>query len=98
MNKITIKTDHKWKQFSYRYEVPKKVLKDQFSHLDEDDASDGFFKYKGYWYHLSDFMALRGDDSPFGKWDGYSGDSYFSGVLIKTSSDGEQYMIARYMS
>lgn len=36
----TIRSDNKWKQFKYRYEVPASVLARQFAHLDEDD--DGF--------------------------------------------------------
>jgi hypothetical protein len=99
MGDLTIKTDHKWKNFSYRYDVPKKVLREQFSHLNEEDNSDGFLCYRGHWYHLSDFMRANGHpDSAFNKYDGYASDSYFSGVLIKISKDCEQYQIATYMS
>ena len=76
---ITIKTDGKWKEFNYKYEVPKKVILDQFSHLDEE-TDDGFFKYKNYWYHVSDFMRTGIDYFP--GWDGYVSNSAFSGVLI----------------
>jgi hypothetical protein len=31
-------------------------------------------------------------------WDGYQSDSYFSGVVIKISPDGEQYKIGTYFS
>lgn len=94
VNGTTIYTDNKWKQFKYRDEVPKKVLKDDFDWLDEDDGFDGFFKYKGTWYHLSMFMNGGG----FPGWDGYHGDSFFSGVLIALSPDGEEYKVATYIS
>lgn len=97
LSEVKIKTDNKWKAFSYRHEVPQKVLADQFAHLSEEKYYNKFFKYKGYWYHTSDFMRSSGgacDD----KWDGYHGDSYFSGQLIKLSKDGEQYQVATYMS
>ena len=89
---MKIRTDGKWHNFKYRYEVPARVLKSEFDWLDEEDGSDGFIYYKGSWYHLS--MFERG--GPAG-WDGHHGDSYFSGVLIKVSRDGEQYKIATYM-
>ncbi len=95
---ITIKTDHKWKNFLYRYDVPNKVLNDQFSHLSEDDANDGFICYHGHYYHLYDFMRYDGKDPVMGAYDGYASDGYFSGVLLKVSRDGEQYQIASFIS
>jgi hypothetical protein len=96
---VEVKTDRKWKQFRYRDEVPESVLEDQFDYLDEDEAFDGFFQYHGHWYHLSDFMRIPpGFGLPYEEWDGYASDSYFSGVLIKVSSDGEEYMVGTYIS
>ena len=94
---VTVKTDKKWKNFKYRNEVPKKVLADNFSWTNEEDQFDNFFQYKGYWYHLDDFMNLAGFE-PMKGWDGYSGDSFFSGVVIKVSPDGEQYQVGTYYS
>jgi hypothetical protein len=83
-------------------DVPADVLRDQFDYLsngDNDDATDGFFHYRDYWYHIGDFMAFTGEvEEPLRGWHGYSGDSYFSGVLIKLSKDGEQFKVGRYMS
>lgn len=89
---MNIKTDGRWKNFKDISEVPKKILS-QFYYLDEDTV-DGFLNYENDWYHTSDFMRLSKDQFP--GWDGYSPCSYFSGVLIKLSSDGEQYMIGKY--
>lgn len=94
---MEVKTDNKWKSFKYRNEVPAKVLKSEFDYLSEDD-SDGFFQYRGVWYHLSGFMRVN-SNSPFPKpWIGYAGDSFFSGVLIQVSDDGEQYRVGTYFS
>lgn len=95
---LTIKTNRQWRNFSFRNDVPKKVLASQFDHLDIDDALDGFFKYRGYWYHTSDFMKVDGlaDDLP--GWHGYVSDSYFSGVVVKLSKDNEQYQVGTYFS
>ena len=93
---VTVITDRKWKQFKYRSDVPAKVLADRFDWLD-DEIEDGFFCYRGYWHHTSEFMSVTGMVDLAG-WHGYSSDSYFSGVLIKLSRDGEEYMVGRYYS
>ncbi len=97
---LTIKTDNKFKFFAYRADVPAKVLADQFSHLpeDSDDGLDNFFCYRGRWYHISDFMRIDNAATDLKGWDGYSGDSYFSGVLLKVSRDGDRYKAATYFS
>jgi hypothetical protein len=101
MDQITIRTDHKWKRFKYEYEVPRHVMTSQFKHLLEDGVgdhqSDGFFCYRKYWYHISDFSAPL-KDGPLGKWDGSHSDSYFSGIVIKLHRDSGEYMVGTYMS
>ena len=41
-------------------------------------------------------MRFEGADIGFRGWDGYANDTYFSGTIIKLSSDGERYKIGRY--
>lgn len=86
----TIKTDHKWKPLRYRTEVPPRILSSEFDWLSEEDGFNGFILYRGAWYHVSEFCTNAG----FPEWDGFKADSYFSGVAIKLSKDGEQYKIA----
>ena len=92
---LEIKTNHRWREFVYRSEVPPKVLKDQFSHLDDSDGLDGFFRYRGHWYHISDFIKSTG--GALSSWDGYASDSFFSGVIMSLSKDGERYMVGTYI-
>lgn len=96
---LTIKTDRKWKHFKYRNEVPAKVLTRQFDWLKEEDGGfDGFILYRKCWYHVSMFMRFRDNsDSEFKGWEGYHGDSYFSGVVIELSKDGEMYRVGTYI-
>lgn len=94
---LTFKTNHAYRFFVYRSDVPAKVLADQFDHLAEDDALDGFFCYRGRWYHLSDFMRFDHNED-LADWDGYAADSMFSGVVIKLSDDCERYKVATYFS
>ena len=98
MNTLQVITNNHWNQFKYGYEVPEAVLVEFFDHLDDDDKCDGFIHYRNRWYHTSDFMRIN-EGSPFeSKWHGYSSDSYFSGVLIELSDDGEGYRIGTYLS
>ena len=88
-------TDHKWKPFRYRYEVPERVLKDDLDWCEpEEEYFDGFFKYRGQWYHLAEF--LRGS-RPEG-YHGFHADSFFSGVAIKLSEDCGEYQVATYIA
>ena len=93
---MKITTNNHWRQFKYRYEVPQSVLNDQFDWTNEEDHSDGFLKYRGWWYHLADFM--RSASVELNGWDGYHSDSCFSAVLIRLSDDCEKYQIATVTS
>ncbi len=88
MSNPKIVTDHKWKNFKYANEVPQGVLASEFDYQDRDHVVDEFFCYRGSWYHLDMFMRCE-----LPGWSGYHGDTYFSGVLIKISHDGEQYQV-----
>jgi hypothetical protein len=95
---LNIVTDHKWKPFKFDYEVPKKVLDNQFDYQDRNEVFDGFICYRKTWYHLDTFMRNNSECPIMSKWDGHHGDSYFSGILIKISPCGEAYKIATYYS
>ena len=91
-------TDHKWKQFKYRDEVPQSVLEDQFDWVNKDEVFDGFICYRKRWYHLDDFMA-NGEHGPFGdEWHGHHCDTFFSAILIEVSENGEEYRIGLALS
>jgi hypothetical protein len=90
---VEIKTDSRWKPFLTRDEVPQTVLMDQFDYHDEDETYDGYFQYKGSWYHLDQFMRTS-----IPGWDGAMNDSFFSGVVIQLSPDGEEYRVGTFFS
>lgn len=96
---MKITTDYKWKRLKYGYEVPQKILNNQFDYMRDDEKSDGFIVYRKRWYHLNEFMRID-ENSPLFMlgYHGYIGDSYFSGILIRLSDDGESYQIATYIS
>ena len=99
---MKIVTNNRERYFVYGHEVPAKVMAEQFDHLDDvSKCIDGFFKYRNYWYHISDFIRVEdrhgdGDDGFFSAWDGYASDSFFSGIVIKFFDDCESYKVGTY--
>ncbi len=67
----------------------------EFDYLEEGEGS--FFRYKGWVYYLGEFMRLDHTDIP-GDWHGCASDSYFSGVLVRCTSDCEQVIVGQYFS
>ena len=87
---VTIKTNNVPRDFVYIWQLDdkeQKKLKEQFDYYTEEELEEqSFFKYQGYWYSLSDFLRVE-NDGTFKDWDGYHSDSYFSGQLIKLTTD-----------
>jgi hypothetical protein len=90
---LKIVTNHHERQFVYRYDVPESVLTGHLDWTTEDDF-DGYFCYRGCWYHLGMFM--RQDNVP--GYDGVHCDTFFSGVAVQLSDDGETYRVATFCS
>ena len=90
---MKITTNHQPRQLLYGYELPETQRK-EFDYIpDEDFDHHDFFLYKGNYYDPSEFML---PPQPFANdWDGYSADSYFSGVLIKYTTD-DRIIVGRY--
>ena len=84
---LKIRTSNKWREFVDVYDVPKKVIADQFDY----NHGSSFFKYKGYWYNLDQFM--RGGPAA---WDGIHNDSAFSGVLIRLNPSDGTFQVATF--
>jgi len=64
---------------------------------DEDFNHDfSFFKYRGDYYNLADFLTNTNPDGMFKGWHGIASDSYFSGTLVKLC--GDDVIIGRYYS
>lgn len=98
---MKIITNHHERFLKYVNEVPRQVIND-YDHLDEDEAFDGWIQYRDRWYHLSDFMGINHLNTPtpteFDGWHAYLNDSFFSGVVIKFSDDCESYSIGLFLS
>jgi hypothetical protein len=64
--------------------------------IDQGNDSATFFRYRGRLYDLGEFM--RSTDPNLKGWHGYAADSFFSGVVIKLSDDGDYVTVATYLA
>lgn len=75
--------------------------KKEFDYLsknrNEDCINTSFVRYLGNVYDIGEFMMFL-NNSDFKGWDGYSSDTYFSGILIKVSEDSDNVIMGRYYS
>ena len=63
-----------------------------------DPSSIGnFFRYKGNVYDLDEAMKIDHSAIP-SIWQGYYGETAFSGVLMRYTADNEQVIVGRYYS
>lgn len=93
---LKIITDHKYRNTLYGYELTEKE-KREFDYLEPEELETrDFIRYRGWVYDLGEFMQTP-KDSPLSEWDGYSSDSFFSGIVIKYSPDREQIKIGTYL-
>ena len=72
----------------------------EFDYLEDGEGS--FFRYKNWVYDLGEFMHIGANIAPhpqrdgWENWHGYASDSYFSGVLIRYTSDCDQVIVGTY--
>lgn len=66
-----------------------------WSAIDSGNNSAYFFRYKGQLYSLDEFLRCDQAELRAKGWHGYSSDSYFSGLLIK-SIDQDHVIVGQY--
>ena len=67
---------------------------EEFGYLDADEiGGHSFFRYRGEVYDLGEFMVAP--SSPISDWDGYLGDSAFSGVVFRYAENCERVIVGR---
>lgn len=99
MTHLTIITNNIPREIFTGYDVPEQFHSD-FDYMD-DIADNYFFKYKGQFYALDQFMRIPGNqniDSEYNNYHGVHNEGYFSGILIKLDDSGELVTVARYYS
>jgi len=90
----TIKTNNVPRLLLYANELTDQERID-FDYMDDIETGD-FFRYKGLVYSIDEFTRVDDNSDFLGGWDGYSSDSYFSGVLIKLCDDTDYIIVGSY--
>lgn len=84
------------------YELTSKE-REEFDYLKEEELDDNtFFRYRGNTYGLNEFMRIN-NMPDFKDWDGYSSDSFFSGIVVKYCDcepwyDSDRIIVGLYLS
>ena len=91
---MKIKTNNQPRDILTWYDLTPAERK-EFDYLEEGEGS--FFRYMDCVYDLGEFMRADHSSIP-DKWHGYASGSYFSGVLIRYTSDCEQVIVGQYFS
>tara|TARA_R100001224_G_scaffold21774_1_gene10859 strand:+ start:716 stop:1003 length:288 start_codon:yes stop_codon:yes gene_type:complete len=95
---MIITTNNHRREFLTRFDVPSEVLEGDYDYLDENDV-DGFFRYCGQWYHVSEFLKTEeGGCLDRLNWHGYSGQAAFFGVVIRIHDDGESFTVGSFLA
>lgn len=96
-NTLTIITNNQPREL-FTFEGLTKKEAEDFDYVQEDAHFNArFFRYKGNVYDAHEFMACsREASAQFKDWDGYTGETYFSGVLIKLDTQDDTVIVARY--
>ena len=89
---MKIKTNNVPRHILYGYELPVSQ-RNEFDWLSDEGFNEAeFFKYKGNYYALSEFMSCY-----LPNWQGYYSDSAFSGILIKFKGS-DSVIVGQYFS
>ena len=89
---LHIHSNYHWRDFLHREDVPESVLS---GYLDWCDESWGYLKYRGEYFHLSQFM-VSGPTLTDAGWQAAEFDGYGCGTCISISEDGSTYRIGRF--
>lgn len=94
---LKIITNNQPREILSWYDLTEKEQK-EFDYLDTDEKQGfaNFVRYHNWVYDIGEFMSASHDE--FKIWDGYSSDTYFSGILIRYVDDNERVIMGRYYS
>jgi hypothetical protein len=81
----------------YWYELSNEEQKD-FDYINNPEDNFTGFRYKGNVRSLDEFMREDKNSPFYGKFDGHSNDTFFSGVGIKFTDDSDSIKVYTYYS
>jgi hypothetical protein len=98
---VTIKTNNKPRDILYWHELTDAERREH-DYLDTEDKQQDatFVRYRDWCYYLNDFMRINPGfpTEIISRWEGYHGETYFSGILVRYVEHCERVVMARYYS
>lgn len=96
-------TNNHWRTFLSWSELTPKEQEDFDYIKDPENEDTNFMRYRGIVYDLGEIMKVpetkEGEQTGMLRgWHGYASDSFFSGIVIRVSDDGDQYQIGLYLA
>ena len=96
----TIKTNNQPRPLKCLFEFSpqqQQSIRSDFDWMEDIETTYGFFEYRGTIHHLENFLRVNaGTDDATQGWDGYEADTYFSGTLVRLTSDSEYVVVGSY--
>lgn len=90
---LTIKTNNVPRDIISGFELPDNI-KPEFDYMDNVEGGS-FIRYKNDYYDIGDFVRTD-NNGHLKEWDGYTAETYFSGVAIKLVDDDQAIMCSYY--
>ena len=98
MSEPRIITNNVPRDIVYGHELTPKEREDFDYYTPKELNEATFFRYKGEVYDLGEFMRWNNPASPTRNgWDGYRGDSFFSGLVVRYTDDFERVVVGLYL-
>jgi hypothetical protein len=99
MASYTIKSNNRARQLFYACEVSyneREAFRREFDWMDQEEFDRAmFFKYRGEYYALAQFLRVEGDLLAKG-WQGQLGETAYSSLLIKIKDSCQSVIVGRY--
>jgi hypothetical protein len=99
MASYTIKSNNRTRQLFYACEVSyneREAFRREFDWMDQEEFDQAmFFKYRGEYYALAQFLRVEGDLLAKG-WQGQLGETAYSSLLIKIKDSCQSVIVGRY--
>jgi hypothetical protein len=106
MSEITVVTNNHPRDLLSSHELDDKIRAKYFDYIEDgewfEECYNRFFQYKGWWYDINEFQQIPALMLKHMKWwDGYSPDTFFSGILVKYAGfdrgfDRDLIIVGRY--
>ena len=101
MSKFIVTTNHHWQKLQNGFAISDKIWHREFENNRIANRKEiKFFKYRNDWFYIDEFIPFPPRLPELGElneWDGFCGDSFFTGTLVRfNEKDGSLIQVGYY--